>query len=166
MQTIVSFSRITIPMPASLAYLMCQILVTLVLLTGCQPTYYGALSIAEFKGGEKHALLGKDFRRVIVQLGEPTDVIFDKSKTMIWIYEVDEASSSLLNIIPAVTSGLPVTRKTLTITFDQNRRVSSSHIKRDKTYIVGVIGRLDQLTKKIESKKRVKSAIAQLNLTN
>ena len=153
-------------MPASLAYLMCQILVTLVLLTGCQPTYYGALSIAEFKDGEKHALLGKDFRRVIVQLGEPTDVIFDKSKTMIWIYEVDEASSSLLNIIPAVTSGLPVTRKTLTINFDQNRRVSSSHIKRDKTYIVGVIGRLDQLTKKIESKKRVKSAIAQLNLTN
>ena len=153
-------------MPASLAYLMCQILVTLVLLTGCQPTYYGALSIAEFKGGEKHALLGKDFRRVIVQLGEPTDVIFDKSKTMIWIYEVDEASSSLLNIIPAVTSGLPVTRKTLTIKFDQNRRVSSSHIKRDKTYIVGVIGRLDQLTKKIESRKRVKSAIAQLNLTN
>ena len=153
-------------MPASLAYLMCQILVTLVLLTGCQPTYYGALSIAEFKDGEKHALLGKDFRRVIVQLGEPTDVIFDKSKTMIWIYEVDEASSSLLNIIPAVTSGLPVTRKTLTISFDQNRRVSSSHIKRDKTYIVGVIGRLDQLTKKIESKKRVKSAIAQLNVTN
>ena len=153
-------------MLASLAYLMCQILVTLVLLTGCQPTYYGALSIAEFKDGEKHALLGKDFRRVIVQLGEPTDVIFDKSKTMIWIYEVDEASSSLLNIIPAVTSGLPVTRKTLTINFDQNRRVSSSHIKRDKTYIVGVIGRLDQLTKEIESKKRVKSAIAQLNLTN
>lgn len=153
-------------MPASLAYLMCQILVTLVLLTGCQPTYYGALSIAEFKDGEKHALLGKDFRRVIVQLGEPTDVIFDRSKTMIWIYEVDEASSSVLNIIPALTSGLPVTRKTLTINFDQNRRVSSSHIKRDKTYIVGVIGRLNQLTKKIESKKRVKSAIAQLNLTN
>ena len=106
-------------MPASLVYLMCQILLALGLLTGCQPNYYGALSIAEFKDGEKHALLGKDFRRVIAQLGEPTDIIFDKSKTMIWIYEVDEASSNPLNIIPAITTGLPVTRKTLTIDFDQ-----------------------------------------------
>ena len=153
-------------MPASLVYLMCQILLALVLLTGCQPTYYGALSIAEFKDGEKHALLGKDFRRVIVQLGEPTDIIFDKSKTMIWIYEVDEASSNPLNIIPTITTGLPVTRKTLTIDFDHNRRVSGSHIKRVKTHIVGVIGRINHLTKKIESKKRVKSALDQLNLIN
>ena len=153
-------------MPASLVYLMGQILLALVLLTGCQPNYYGALSIAEFKDGEKHALLGRDFRQVIVQLGEPTDIIFDKSKTMIWIYEVDEASSNPLNILPAITAGLPVTRKTLTIDFDRNRRVSGSHIKRAKTHIVGVIGRINQLTKKIESKKRVKSALNQLNLIN
>ena len=153
-------------MPASLVYLMCQILLALALLTGCQPNYYGALSIAEFKDGEKHALLGKDFRRVIVQLGEPTDIIFDKSKTMIWIYEVDEVSSNPLNILPAITTGLPVTRKTLTIDFDHNRRVSGSHIKREKTHIVGIIGRINQLTKKIESKKRVKSSLDQLNLIN
>ena len=153
-------------MPASLIYLMCQIMLALGLLTGCQPDYYGALSIAEFKDGEKHALLGKGFRRVIVQLGEPTDIIFDKSKTMIWVYEVDEASSNPLNILPAITAGLPVTRKTLTIDFDHNRRVSGSHIKRAKTHIVGVIGRINQLTKNIESKKRVKSALDQLNLIN
>ena len=153
-------------MPANFVYLMCQILLALVLLTGCQPTYYGALSIAEFKDGEKHALLGKDFRRVIVQLGEPTDIIFDKSKTMIWIYEVDEASSNPLIIIPTITTGLPVTRKTLTIDFDHNRRVSGSHIERAKPHIVGVIGRINQLAKQIESKKRVKSALDQLNLIN
>ena len=151
-------------MPASFVKLMFQILLALVLLTGCQPDYYGALSIAEFKDGEKHALLGKDFRRVIIQLGEPTDIVFDKSKTMIWIYEVDEASSNPLNILTAITTGSPVTRKTLTIDFDHNRRVAGSHIKRVKTHIVGVIGRIDQLTKKIESKKRVKSALDQLNL--
>ena len=151
-------------MPASLVYLMCQILLALVLLTGCQPTYYGALAIAEFKDGEKHALLGKDFRRVIVQLGEPTDIIFDKSKTMIWIYEVDEASSNPLQILPALTAGLPVKRKTLTIDFDLNRRVAGSDIKRSKAHIVGIFGHIDQLTKKIESKKRVKSALNQLNL--
>ena len=151
-------------MPASFVKLMFQILLALVLLTGCQPDYYGALSIAEFKDGEKHALLGKDFRRVIIQLGEPTDIVFDKSKTMIWIYEVDEVSPNPLNILTAITTGSPVTRKTLTIDFDHNRRVAGSHIKRVKTHIVGVIGRIDQLTKKIESKKRVKSALDQLNL--
>ena len=151
-------------MPASLVYLMCQILLALVLLTGCQPTYYGALSIAEFKDGERHALLGKDFRRVIVQLGEPTDIIFDKYEPMTWIYEVDEASSNPLNILPAITTGLPVTRKTLTIDFDHNRRVAGSDITRSKAHIMGIFGRIDQLTKNIESKKRVKVALDQLNL--
>ena len=153
-------------MPPSLAYLMCQMLLALVLLAGCRPEYYGAISIAGFKDGEKHALLGKDFRRVIVQLGEPTDIIFDKSKTMIWIYEVDETSPNPLHILTAITSGLPVKRKTLTISFDHNRRVSGSNIKRAKTHIEGVIGRIDQVTKKIGSKKRVKSALDQLNLIN
>jgi hypothetical protein len=151
-------------MPASPVYLMCQMLLALVLLAGCRPDYYGAISIAGFKDGEKHALLGKDFRRVIVQLGEPTDIIFDKSKTMIWIYEVDETSSNPLQILPALTTGLPVTRKTLTINFDHNRRVVGSDIKRSKAHIVGVIGRINQFAKKIESKKRVKSALDQLNL--
>ena len=151
-------------MPASLVYLMCQILVALVLLAGCRPDYYGAISIAEFKDGEKRALLGKDFRLVIVELGEPTDIIFDKSKTMIWIYEVDETIANPLQILPALTTGLPVTRKTLTIDFDHNRRVAGSDIKRSKAHIVGIIGRINQLTEKIESKKRVKSALDQLNL--
>ena len=153
-------------MRATLVYLMCQILLALALLTGCRPDYYGAISIAEFKDGEKHALLGKDFRRVIVQLGEPTDIIFDKSKTMIWVYEVDETSSNPLQILPALTTGLPVTRKTLTIDFDHNRRVAGSNIKRSKAHIVGIIGRINQVTKKIESKKRVKSALDQLNSIN
>ena len=153
-------------MPAGLVYLICQILLALVLLVGCRPVYHGAISIAEFEDREKHALLGKDFRRVIAQLGEPTDIIFDKSEAMVWIYEVDETSSSPLQILPLLTAGLPVTRKTLTIDFDRNRRVSGSHIKRAKTHIVGVIGRINQLTKKIESKKRVKSALDQLNLIN
>lgn len=153
-------------MPASHVSLMCQILLALVLLAGCRPDYYGAISIAEFKDGEKHALLGKDFRRVIVQLGEPTDIIFDKSKTMTWIYQVDETGSNPLQMLPALTTGLPVKRKTLTIDFDHNKRVAGSDIKRSKAHIVGVIGRIDQLTKKIESKKRVKSALYQLNSTN
>ena len=46
-------------MPAGLVYLICQILLALVLLAGCRPVYYGAISIAEFEDGEKHALLGK-----------------------------------------------------------------------------------------------------------
>ena len=87
---------------------MCRILLALVLLAGCRPDYYGATSIVELKDGEKHALLGKDFRRVIAQLGEPTDIIFDKSKTMVWIYKVDEASSNPLQILPALTTELPV----------------------------------------------------------
>ena len=151
-------------MPAGLVYVFCQILLALVLLAGCRPDYYGAISIAEFKDGEKYALLGKDFRRVIVQLGEPTDIIFDKSKNMIWIYEVDESSSNPLQILPALTTGLPVKRKILTIDFDHNRRVAGSDIERSKAHIVGVIGRINQLTKKIESKKRVKSALHQLYL--
>ena len=153
-------------MPASLAYLMCQILVTLVLLTGCQPTYYGALSIAEFKDGEKHALLGKDFRRVIVQLGEPTDVIFDKSKTMIWIYEVDETSSNPLQVLSSLAVGLPLKRKILIIKFDSNKRVVSSHFDRSETNVVGLVGRVNHRLKQLEAKKRVKSVLNQLNLLN
>ena len=86
-------------MPAGLVNLMCQILLALVLLAGCRPVYYGAISIAEFEDGEKHSLLGKDYRRVIAQLGEPTDIIFNKYEPMTWIYEVDEASSNPLQML-------------------------------------------------------------------
>ncbi|MDB2469239.1 hypothetical protein N9X39_04120 [Alphaproteobacteria bacterium] len=153
-------------MPAGLVYLICQILLALVLLAGCRPVYYGAISIAEFEDGEKHALLGKDFRRVIAQLGEPTDIIFDKAEAMVWIYEVDEASSNPLQILPVLTTGLPVKRKILIIEFDQKRHVASSDIKRSKTHLVGMIGRVNHLTRTVQAKKRVRSALAQLKSIN
>jgi hypothetical protein len=151
-------------MPAGLINLMCQMLLALVLLAGCRPVYYGAISIAEFEDGEKHSLLGKDYRRVIAQLGEPTDIIFDKYEPMTWIYEVDEASSNPLQILPALTTGMPVTRKILMIEFDHNRRVVGSDIEKSKTHIVGLIGRINQLTRKIEAKNRVKRVLNHLKL--
>lgn len=151
-------------MPAGLVNLMCQMLLALVLLAGCRPVYYGAISIAEFEDGEKHSLLGKDYRRVIAQLGEPTDIIFDKYEPMTWIYEVDEASSNPLQILPALTTGMPVTRKILMIEFDHNRRVVGSDIEKSKTHIVGLIGRFNQHTRKIEAKNRVKRVLNHLKL--
>ena len=153
-------------MPAGLVYLICQILLALVLLAGCRPVYYGAVTIAEFEDGEKHALLGKDFRRVIAQLGEPTDIIFDNSEAMVWIYEVDETSSNPLQILPLLTTGLPVKRKILIIEFDQNSYVAGSDIKRSKTHLVGMIGRVNHLTREIQAKKRVRSALDQLESIN
>ena len=151
-------------MPVGLVNLMCQMLLALVLLAGCRPVYYGAISIAEFEDGEKHSLLGKDYRRVIAQLGEPTDIIFDKYEPMTWIYEVDEASSNPLQILPALTTGMPVTRKILMIEFDHNLRVVGSDIEESKTHIVGLIGRFNQLTRKIEAKNRVKRLLNHLKL--
>ena len=151
-------------MPAGLVNLMCQMLLALVLLAGCRPVYYGAISIAEFEDGEKHSLLGKNYRRVIAQLGEPTDIIFDKYEPMTWIYEVDEASSNPLQILPALTTGMPVTRKILMIEFDNNRRVVGSDIEKSKTHIVGLIGRINQRTRKIEAKNRVKRVLNHLKL--
>ena len=151
-------------MPAGLVNLMCQMLLALVLLAGCRPVYYGAISIAEFEDGEKHSLLGKDYRRVIAQLGEPTDIIFDKYEPMMWIYEVDEESSNPLQILSALTVGMPVTRKTLMIEFDHNRRVVGSDIEKSKTHIVGLIGRVNLLTRKIEAKNRVKRVLNHLKL--
>ena len=151
-------------MPAGLVNLMCQMLLALVLLAGCRPVYYGAISIAEFEDGEKRSLLGKDYRRVIAQLGEPTDIIFDKSEAMMWMYEVDETSSNPLQILPALTTGLPVKRKILMIEFDHNWRVVGSDIERSKTHIVGLIGRFNLLTRQIEAKNRVKSVLNHLKL--
>ena len=151
-------------MPTSLVYLMCQILLVLVLLAGCRPVYYGATSIVEFEDGEKIALLGTDFRRVLDQLGEPTDIISDKSEPMMWMYEVDETGSNPLLILTALTSGLPVKRKILMIEFDHNGRVASSDIEKSETHIVGLIGRVDLLTRQIQAKNRVKSVLSRLKL--
>ena len=151
-------------MSTSGVYMICRILVVLVLLAGCRPIYYGATSIVGFEDAEKHDLLGKDFRRVIAQLGEPTDIISNKSKDMMWIYEVDEASSNPLQILPALTAGLPVKRKVLMIEFNRNRRVVSSDITRSKAHIVGLIGRANSFMRGIEAKKRVRNALHQLYL--
>ena len=151
-------------MSSSIVRTICRISLALVLLAGCRPVYYGATSIAGFENAEKHTLLGKDFRRVIAQLGEPTDIISDKLEGMVWIYEVDEASSSPLQILPALTTGLPVKRKVLMIEFNRNLRVAGSDITRSRTHIIGLIGRANQFTRKIEAKKRVKNALHQLYL--
>lgn len=151
-------------MPTSFAHIVCRIMVALVLLTGCRPTYFGATSIVGFEDTEKHALLGEGFKRIIAQLGEPTDIIYDKSKGMTWYYEVDEASSNPLNVLPALTTGLPVNRKILIIEFNRNWRVKSSDIKRSKTQIVGLIGRANKFTRDIKAKRRVKSTLRQLYL--
>ena len=143
-------------MPAGLVYVVCRILLALVLLAGCQPVYYGAISIAEFEDGEKHVLLGKHFKRVIAQLGEPTDIIFDKAEAMVWIYEVDETSSNPLQVLSSLAVGLPLKRKILIIKFDRNRRVISSHIDRSETNVVGLVGRVNHRLKQLEAKKRVK----------
>ena len=151
-------------MPTNVVQMIGHILVALVLLTGCRPTYYGATSIVGFEDAEKHALLGKDFRRILTQLGEPSDIIHDKSEGMKWFYEVDETSSSPLQILPALTTGLPVKRKILIVEFNRNWRVKSSYITRSKAQIVGLIGRVNKLTREIKAKKRVKSALHQLYL--
>ena len=153
-------------MPASLIYLMCQILLALVLLSGCRPVYYGATSIVAFEDGEKHALLGKDFKRVTAQFGEPSDIIFNKSKAMVWIYEVDEASSNPLEVLSSLAVGLPLKRKILMIKFDSNSRVISAHIERSEANVVGLIGRVNRRLKQLEAKKRVKSVLQQLDLLN
>jgi hypothetical protein len=150
-------------MPAKVTHLMCQVLLALVLLTGCRPVYYGATSIVEFEDAEEHALLGKDFRQVVALLGEPTDIISDKSEDMMWIYEVDETSSNPLHIITDLTTGLLVNRKILMIEFNSSRRVARSDITKSKTHIVGLFGRVNQLTRQIEAKKRVKSVLDKLN---
>ena len=72
-------------MPRNIVYLICQILLAVVLLSGCRPVYFGAVSIVTFGDSEKQGLVGRDFRVVISQVGEPTDIIFDKSDTMTWI---------------------------------------------------------------------------------
>ena len=153
-------------MPKNIVYLMCQILLALVLLSGCRPVYFGATSIVTFEDSDKQGLVGRDFRVVISQVGEPTDIIFDKSGTMIWIYEVDEASSNPLQALSSLAVGLPLKRKVLTITFDSNERVTGSDIERSETNVVGIMGRVNHRLKRIEAKKRVKSVLDKHNWLN
>ena len=153
-------------MPRNIVYLICQILLAVVLLSGCRPVYFGATSIVTFKDSEKQGLVGRDFRVVISQVGEPTDIIFDKSDTMIWIYEVDEASSNPLQALSSLAVGLPLKRKVLTVKFDRNRRVTGADIERSETNVVGIMGRVNHRLKQLEAKKRVKSVLRKLDLLN
>ena len=153
-------------MPKNLVYLMCQILLALFLLSGCRPVYFGATSIMALKDTEKHALVGKDYRVVMSHVGEPTDIILDKSDTMTWIYEVDETSSNPLQVLSSLAVGLPLKREIWIIKFDRNRRVISSNIERSETNVVGLVGRVNHRLKQLEAKKRVKSVLDQLNLLN
>ena len=153
-------------MPKNLVYLMCQILLALFLLSGCRPVYFGATSIMALKDTEKHALVGRDYRVVMSHVGEPTDIILDKSDTMTWIYEVDETSSNPLQVLSSLAVGLPLKREIWIIKFDRNRRVISSNIERSETNVVGLVGRVNHRLKQLEAKKRVKSVLDQLNLLN
>ena len=153
-------------MPRNRVYLICQILLVLVLLSGCRPVYYGATSILAFEDSERQGLVGRDFRVVVSQVGEPTDIIFDKSDTMIWIYEVDEASSNPLQALSSLAVGLPLKRKVLTIKFDSNQRVTGYDIARSETSVFGLMGRVNHRLKQIEAKQRVKRVLEQLNLIN
>ena len=153
-------------MPKNLVYLICQILLALFLLSGCRPVYFGATSIMALKDSEKHALVGRDYRVVMSHVGEPTDIILDKSDTMTWIYEVDETSSNPLQVLSSLAVGLPLKREIWIIKFDRNRRVISSNIERFETNVVGLVGRVNHRLKQLEAKKRVKSVLDQLNLLN
>ena len=153
-------------MPKNLVYLMCQILLALFLLSGCRPVYFGATSIMALKDTEKHALVGRDYRVVMSHVGEPTDIILDKSDTMTWIYEVDETSSNPLQVLSSLAVGLPLKREIWIIKFDRNRRVISSNIERSETNVVGLVGRVNHRLKQLEAKKRVKSVLDQLTLLN
>ena len=153
-------------MPKNLVYLMCQILLALFLLSGCRPVYFGATSIMALKDTEKHALVGRDYRVVMSHVGEPTDIILDKSETMTWIYEVDETSSNPLQVLSSLAVGLPLKREIWTIKFDRNRRVISSNIERSETNVVGLVGRVNHRLKQLEAKKRVKGVLDQLTLLN
>ena len=153
-------------MPKNLVYLMCQILLALFLLSGCRPVYFGATAITALKDNEKHAFVGRDFRVVMSHVGEPTDIILDKSDTMTWIYEVDETSSNPLQVLSSLAVGLPLKREIWIIKFDRNRRVISSNIERFETNVVGLVGRVNHRLKQLEAKKRVKSVLDKLNLLN
>ena len=146
--------------------LSCHLTLVSLGLVGCQPVYYGATSIINFEDQDKHELTGKDYKAVILHLGEPNDIILDKSKRMIWIYEVDEASSNPMQILPTITVGQAVKRKVLLIGFSKHRRVIGVDIEKSETRIAGLIGHIDHGAKKIEAKRRVRFVLDRLDLGN
>ena len=135
-------------------------------LVGCQPVYYGATSIVNFEEHDRHELTGKDYKAVIIRLGEPSDIILDNSERMIWIYEVDEASSNPMQILPTITVGQAVKRKVLLIRFSERRRVIGIDIEKSETRLVGLIGHIDHGAKKIEAKRRMRFVLDRLDLGN
>ena len=146
--------------------LSCHLTLVSLGLIGCQPVYYGATSIVNFEEQDRHELTGKDYKAVIIHLGEPSDIILDKSKRMIWIYEVDEASSNPMQILPTITVGQAVKRKVLLIGFSKHRRVIGVDIEKSETRIAGLIGHIDHGAKKIEAKRRVRFVLDRLDLGN
>jgi len=144
--------------------LLCHFTLASLVLVGCQPVHYGATSILDFEEQDKHGLTGKNYKDVILRLGEPSDIILDKYNRMIWTYEVDESSSNPMEILPTITVGRAVKRKVLLIGFSTDRRVIGVDIENLDTRIVGLIGHIDHGTKKIEAKRRVRYVLDRLGV--
>ena len=146
--------------------LICHLTLASLVLAGCQPVYYGALSIIDFEEKNSHTLTGKDYKAVLFHLGEPSDITLDRSDRMIWIYEVDKTSSNPMQILPIITVGQAVERKLLLIGFSEERRVISVDIEESETRLVGLIGHIDHGAKRIEAKRRVRYVLDRLDLVN
>ena len=146
--------------------LFCHLTLASLVLVGCQPVYYGASSIIDFEEKDSHAVNGKDYKAVLIHLGEPSDITLDSSGRMIWIYEVDKASSNPMQILSIITVGQPVKRKLLLLEFNRERRVISVNIEESETALVGLIGHIDHGAKRIEAKRRVRNILDRLNLVD
>ena len=144
----------------------CRILLASIVLVGCQPVYFGATSILDFKEQDRHELTNKDYKAVIDHLGEPSDIVLDKAKRMTWIYELEEASSNPVQILPSITVGRALKRKVVLIGFSKDRRVLGVDMENSETRIIGLIGHIDQGVKKIQAKRRVRNVLDRLNLAN
>ena len=146
--------------------LSCHLTLVSLGLVGCQPVYYGATSIVNFEEQDRHELTGKDYKAVMIHLGEPSDIILDKAKRMIWIYELEEASSNPVQILPSITVGRALKRKVVLIGFSKDRRVLGVDMENSETRIIGLIGHIDQGVKKIQAKRHVRYVLDHLNLAN
>lgn len=161
-----AISWITQAMLMRIYCLICQLTLASLVLSGCQPVYYGATSIIDFDEKNSHTLTGKDYKAVLMQLGEPSDITLDRSDRMIWIYEVDKTSSNPMQILPTITIGQAVERKLLLIGFSKEKRVISVDIEKSETRLVGLIGHIDHGAKRIEAKRRVRYVLDRLDLVN
>ena len=163
---IFAVSWITQAMLKRVFCLICRLALASLVLAGCQPVYYGATSIVDFDEKDSHTVTGKDYKAVLFQLGEPSDITLDDSDRMIWIYEVDKTSSNPMQILPAITVGRAVERKLLLIGFSKERRVISVDIEKSETRLVGLIGHFDHGAKRIGAKRRVRYVLDHLDLVN